>query len=91
MHSEGIDTAVLSSRPAGGGRADYATGFIPDDPQTYAATPVAPRYRAWVPPEKTSRPGSRPRGGRADRALAAHGRPPTRRALTRRAAAGQPG
>ena len=31
---------------------EYATGYVPDDPAVYAATPLAPRYRAWVPPEK---------------------------------------
>ncbi|MFM2004623.1 MAG: hypothetical protein RLZZ09_278 [Pseudomonadota bacterium] len=31
---------------------DFATGYVPDDPAVYAATPQAPRYRAWVPPEK---------------------------------------
>jgi hypothetical protein len=31
---------------------EFATGYVPDDPAVYAATPQAPRYRAWVPPEK---------------------------------------
>lgn len=31
---------------------EFATGYLPDDPAVYAATPLAPRYRAWVPPEK---------------------------------------
>ncbi len=31
---------------------DYAAGYVPDDPAVYASTPQAPRYRAWVPPEK---------------------------------------
>jgi len=40
----------LHGLPAGADE-DYVTGFIPDDAEIYAATPEAPRYRAWVPPE----------------------------------------
>ncbi len=43
---------ILFQITAAASAEEYATGYVPDDPATYAATPQAPRYRAWVPPEK---------------------------------------
>lgn len=43
---------MLCQIPPAVAAEEYATGYVPDDPAVYAATPQAPRYRAWVPLEK---------------------------------------
>jgi hypothetical protein len=79
----------LHALPAGADE-NYVTGFIPDDPQTYAATPEAPRYRAWVPPETDLSAWFPAPGRQGGQASCGPGPPPMPRAYYAARRRGQP-